>query len=250
MAARKRPAMISRKSDFCPGCGHGIVVRLLAEIIEENNLKSREIQAVGCACNLGGYWGAPYLQCPHGRPAAVAQGVKFGAPDDFVFTYQGEGDAYVIGMAATLNAGYRGARITSVVINNNTFGMTGGQMSWATLPGQKTRTCTKGRDAANTGEPFQGPEMMAMFNNVVYAARGSVHSPAEVNKTKKYLKRAMEVQMAGLGYSIVEILCGCPTNWHLSPVESNHWIGDVVTKVYKLGVIKDTADDAAKEANI
>lgn len=248
MTARKRPDMISRPASFCPGCGHGVVVRLLAEIIEENNLNSREIQAVGCSCNLGGIWSAPYLQCPHGRPAAVAQGVKCGAPEDFVFTYQGEGDAYTIGLSETLNAGYRGAHVTVVVVNNNNFGMTGGQMSWATLPGQKTTTSVNGRDAAKTGEPFQGPEMLAMFNNVVYAARGAVFSPAEVNKTKAYLKRAMEVQMNGLGFSIVEILCGCPTNWHMTPVEANNWIRDEVTKVYKLGVVKDTTEDAGKGA--
>lgn len=248
MTARKRPEMISRPTSFCPGCGHGVVVRLMAEIIEENKLSSREVQAVGCACNLGGIWSAPYLQCPHGRPAAVAQGVKCGAPEDFVFTYQGEGDAYTIGLSETLNAGYRGAHITVVVVNNNTFGMTGGQMSWATLPGQKTTTSVNGRDAAKTGEPFQGPEMLAMFNNVVYAARGAVYSPAEVNKTKAYLKRAMEVQMSGLGFSIVEILCGCPTNWHMSPIESNNWIRDEVTKVYQLGVIKDTTGAVGKGA--
>jgi 2-oxoglutarate ferredoxin oxidoreductase subunit beta len=242
MAAKKRPALLSRPSNFCPGCGHGIVVRLLAELIEEKGVQSREVQAVGCACNLNGCWGGLKLQCPHGRAAAAAIGVKAGAPDDFVFTYQGDGDAYVIGLSETLNAGYRGASITAVIINNNNFGMTGGQMSWTTLPGQITTTCVNGRNIMKTGEPFHGPEMLAAFQNVSYAARCAVFNPAEVNRTKACLRRAMEIQMGG-EYSIVEVLCACPTNWKMSPIEANRWVEKNVRDYYALGVIKD-----AKEA--
>ncbi|MDR1272195.1 MAG: 2-oxoglutarate oxidoreductase [Clostridiales Family XIII bacterium] len=247
MTTRKKPEVWKKDSSFCPGCGHGIVIRLIAELIEEMGVKSRELHAVGCACNLNGCWNDPQLQCPHGRAAAVAVGAKACEPDDLVFTYQGDGDAYVIGLSETMNAGYRG-NITSIIINNNNFGMTGGQMSWTTLPGQTTTTSKKGRDALKEGEPFKGPELLSQFENVKFAARGAVYNPAEVNKTKALIKKAFELQMSGEGYGVVEVLCGCPTNWKMSPVDSNKWIEDAVTRYYGLGIIKDETAKILKEA--
>lgn len=239
MAAKKRPELLKKPANFCPGCGHGIVLHLIAEAIEEMKLESRVVQAVGCSCNLNGCWGGRKLQAPHGRAAAVATGTKACCPDEFVFTYQGDGDAYVIGLCETLNAGYRGANISVFVVNNNNFGMTGGQMSWTTLPGQVTATSKSGRDALKTGEPFKGPEILAQFENTAFIARCAVFNPTEIAKTKKYIRRAIEAQINGEGYSMVEILSACPTNWGMSPHDANQWIEQNVMDYYKLGVLKD-----------
>lgn len=239
MAIRKRPELLSKKGNFCPGCGHGIVLHMIAEVIEEMGLESKVVQAVGCSCNLNGCWGGKRMQAAHGRAASVATGVKAGVPDELVLTYQGDGDAYVIGLSESLNAAYRGVPITTFVINNNNFGMTGGQMSWTTLPGQITTTSKKGRIPALSGEPFKGPEIMATFENTAYIARGAVYNTAQIMKTKKMVRRAIEAQVNGEGYAMVEILCGCPTNWKMTPLEANKWIEEVVTQYYKLGIIKD-----------
>lgn len=240
MGVMKKPDAITMKTGFCPGCGHGIVLRLVAELIEELGIEDfRVLQGVGCSCNLTRPLAVKKLQCAHGRAAAVATGARYGAPGAIICTYQGDGDAYVIGLSESMNAAYRGVNMTAIVINNNNFGMTGGQMSWTTLPGQHTSTTIHGRDTKLTGEPFHFPEIVSNFENVAYVARGAVYDAKHIRETKKYLKQALETQMNGEGYSMVEILCQCPTNWNMSPVTAAEWVRDNSEQYYKLGVFKD-----------
>lgn len=227
---------------LCPGCGHGIVIRLIQEVIEELGQENNQIGilGVGCICT-----GAPALkidrfQAAHGRAAATAEGVKRVRPEVLVFTYQGDGDAYTIGIAESLNAAYRNENITQIVINNTNFGMTGGQMSWTTLPGQLTETTKYGRDCELTGLPFHFPEMVATSKgfHVAYAARGAVVDAVSINKTKKMIKNALEAQLNGEGYSVVEILSACPTNWHMTPQQCNERIKAAVEEEYPIGEFK------------
>lgn len=177
-------------------------------------------------------------QSPHGRAAAVATGIRRAEPDKFVFTYQGDGDAYNIGIAETLNAAYRNENICVFTINNSNFGMTGGQMSWTTMPNQKTATSPNGRDCALTGAPIKVPEMIAHSFHPAYVARGAVTTPAEINKLKKYIKNAFEAQLNHEGYSMVEVMCSCPTNWGMDAVSAKQRLIDEVIPYYQLGEIK------------
>ena len=232
------PVRVSEHS-YCPGCGHGIFVRLIAEVIDEMGLNDNNSVGfgVGCSCNFQKGWTGEKMQCAHGRAAATVRGLKRAVKDSFVWSYQGDGDAYVIGFTASMNAAYKNDNITMFVLNNNNFGMTGGQMSWTTLPEQVTTTSVKGRDIASTGAPINVPEIMAGWD-IAYSARGSVHSLAEINKTKKYIRNAIEAQMNGEGFSIVEVLGMCPTNWKMSPLDSRKWIEEEVMDFYPLGEFK------------
>lgn len=237
---KKAPKGIDKRPNtYCPGCGHGIVVRLIAEVMEEKGLtnNSAAIFGVGCSCSFHSHYDLEKLQAAHGRAAAVARGMKRGLKDSFVYTYQGDGDAYVIGFSETMNAAYKNDKISTFVVNNNNFGMTGGQMSWTTLPEQVTTTSINGRDCSKTGFPINVPEIMATWN-IAYAARGSVHNSKEVTKTKKYVRNAVEAQMNGEGFSIVEVLAPCPTNWKMSPKEAIEWIEKEAIKYYPLGEFK------------
>ena len=231
----------SKKQTFCPGCGHGIVVRLLHELIwelgyEDNNFF---ILGVGCSCHLCSMACGDYYMAPHGRASAAATGAKRIRPDMLTISYQGDGDAAVIGFSETMNAAYRNENITLVMINNTNFGMTGGQMSWTTMPGEVTATSIYGRDCDKTGYPVHLPEMMAnSFSHIAYAARGSVHDVKHINETKKYLKNALEAQIHHEGYSMVEVLCQCPTNWHMSPVKAQERIKNELIPEYPLGEFK------------
>lgn len=238
--SRKTPAIIDRPTTFCPGCGHGIVIRLIAECLQELGQDQNIIfpLGVGCSSLLGGGLVTDRLHCPHGRASAVATGMKRVRPDVTVVAYQGDGDAYSIGLSETLNAAYRNENITMIAINNTNFGMTGGQMSCTTMPGQKTSTSPKGRDCHLTGNPIRFPELVASQFNVAYAARGAVTSPKRVNTLKKYIKNALLAQINKEGYSTVEVLSSCPTNWGLDAVGAMRRIEEEIIPYYPLGEFK------------
>lgn len=237
---RTTPTMVSPKNSFCPGCGHGILNRLIAEVIQEKGFEKKTILTlgVGCSCNMNSSWNGDKIQCAHGRAAAAATGVKVARPDLLSIAYQGDGDAYVIGLAETLNAAYRNENITVFVVNNNNFAMTGGQMSWTTMPGQITTTSVRGRDTSVTGMPIKVPEIAASFSDVAYVARGSVHSPKEINKLRTYVRNAIEAQLNGEGYSLVEVLCPCTTNWGKNTQQAVEWMEKEVVPYYNLGELK------------
>ena len=241
MATEKlTPSVVSIPNKFCPGCGHGIVNRIIAEVIEEHGYEKNHVLTlgVGCVCNMNFSWNGDKMQTAHGRASSTAIGVKVALPDTLVMTYQGDGDAYVIGLSETLNTAYRNHNVTVFVINNNNFAMTGGQMSWTTMPGQVTTTSVNGRDIKTTGSPLKVPEMVANFFDVAYVARGSVHSPKEIINLKKYIKNAIEAQLNGEGYSLVEILAPCPTNWGVSLEKSIKWMEEEIVTYYALGEFK------------
>lgn len=237
---KKVPALVDKPMDFCPGCGHGIIARLIMEALEETGQINNIIFpiGVGCSSNLGAGLDCDRLHCCHGRAAAVATGMKRTSPGVTVVSYQGDGDAYNIGMAETFNAAYRGEHITVIVVNNTNFGMTGGQMALTTMEGQKTATSVHGRDCKVTGYPLRFPEMVADFPNVAYAARGTVTTPANINKLKSYIKEALTAQINDEGYSIVEVLSPCPINWGLAPVKAMERIENELIPYYPLGEFK------------
>ncbi len=237
---RKTPSIIDKPMNFCPGCGHGIIIRLICEVLEELGQDNNVIFpiGVGCSSNLGGGLVADRFHCSHGRAAAVASGMKAVSPENIIVSYQGDGDAYSIGIAETINAAYRNENITVVTVNNTNFGMTGGQMSWTTMPKQKTTTSQLGRDCDKTGYPMKFPELVASQFNIAYAARGSVHSPASINKTKSYIKKAIESQMNNEGYSVVEVMSPCPVNWNMTPVEAMDRIKNELIDYFELGEFK------------
>ena len=243
---RKVPAIIDNPMNFCPGCGHGIIARLICECLEELGQDQNIIFpiGVGCSSNLGGGLVTDRLHCPHGRAGAVATGMKRVNPNNLVVTYQGDGDAYNIGIAETINAAYRGENITVITVNNTNFGMTGGQMSLTTMPNQKTATSPLGRDCAVTGFPIKFPELAAsQFPNVAYAARGAVNTPANINKLKGYIKHALECQMNNEGYSVVEVLSPCPINWNLDPIKAMERIETELIPYFPLGEFKKKERD-------
>ena len=234
------PALIDKETSFCPGCGHGIVIRLIGECLEELGQAQNIIFPIGVGCSslLGGGLSVDRFHCPHGRASAVATGMKRVSPGVTVVAYQGDGDAYSIGLSETLNAAYRNENITMIAVNNTNFGMTGGQMSWTTLPGQVTSTTPQGRDCARTGQPLRFPELVATQFNVAYAARGAVTSPKRVTTLKTYIKNALEAQINNEGYSTVEVLSPCPTNWGLDAVASMRRIEEEIVQYYPLGEFK------------
>ena len=230
------------KHALCPGCGHGIVLRLIEEVIDELGQANNQIvvQGVGCICTATSALKFDRFQAAHGRATSMAEGVKRVRPDVTVFTYQGDGDAYTIGIAESLNAAYRNENITMIVINNTNFGMTGGQMSWTTLPGQHTETSVNGRDCELTGMPFHFPEMVATSKgfHVAYSARGTVIDPKTINQTKRMIRDAFEAQLNGEGFAVVEVLSACPTNWHMTPKQCQERIAESVEEEYPIGVFK------------
>ncbi len=238
--ARKIPDIMKKPTNYCAGCGHGIFNRLIAEVIEEKGLAKNNIMVlgVGCNCNMNETWRGDVLQCAHGRAGSVARGVKYGRPESLIMTYQGDGDAYVIGLSDTLNPAYMKANITVFVVNNFNYAMTGGQMSWTTIPEQVTTTSVHGRSCESTGKPIRIPEIIADNFEAAYVARGSLHNAKEINKTKKYVKNAIEAQLNHEGYSLVEALGQCPTNWSVSTQKANEWLENNVVSYYPLGEFK------------
>ncbi|MEM0360373.1 MAG: thiamine pyrophosphate-dependent enzyme, partial [Candidatus Diapherotrites archaeon] len=220
---------------------HGIVHRLLAEAIDEFGLREKTIgiAPVGCAVFAYNYFNVDMIQVPHGRAPAVATGVKRVLPENFVFTYQGDGDLAAIGTAETVHAANRGENITVIFINNAIYGMTGGQMAPTTLLSQKTNTTPYGRKAALHGYPVKVCELLATMDGVAFAERVTVSSPANIIKAKSAIKRAVQAQLDKEGFSIVEVLSHCPTNWGLKPLEAIKWVEEEMTKTFPLGKFKD-----------
>ena len=240
MAIERHVPSLCNYAMFCAGCGHGVLLRLICECLEEFGQEKNTIAAigVGCSCHLKSGINCDLIQCPHGRAGAVATGIRRAEPEKFVFTYQGDGDAYNIGIAETLNAAYRNENICVFVVNNNNFGMTGGQMSWTTMEGQVTATSPHGRDIALTGAPIKVPEMIAHSFHPAYVARGAVSTPKEINRLKGYIKNAFQAQLNHEGYSMVEVLSTCPTNWNMDPLKAHQHLMENVVPYYQLGEFK------------
>ncbi len=228
---------------YCPGCGHSIIHRLVAEVLEELEIgdKAIGVPPAGCAVLAYNYLDVDMGEAPHGRGAAVATGLKRMLPDRIIFTYQGDGDIAAIGTAETIHAANRGERITVIFVNNGVYGMTGGQMAPTTLPGQVSTTTPGGRDISRDGAPLDLSEMLAIARGSVYIERTAVNTPKNIRRTKKAITKAFKVQMAGLGFSLVEILSPCPTNWKMSPIDAHKWVDEHITKLFPLKVIKDEA---------
>ncbi len=226
---------------YCPGCTHGIIHRLVAECIEELGLEDKTvgIAPVGCAVFAYNYFNCDMMEAAHGRAPAVATGIKRTCPEDLVFTYQGDGDLASIGTAEIVHAAARGEKITAIFVNNAIYGMTGGQMAPTTLVGQVTTTSPYGRNADTQGKPVRMAEMLATLDGAYYIERTSVHDVPNIIKTKKAIKKAFECQMEGKGFSMVEILSTCPTNWGLNPSESLGWLKENMIPQYPLGVTKE-----------
>ncbi len=237
----RRPLLLSNPTTYCPGCGHGIVHRLLAEVLEELDLGARTILvgSVGCSVFAYDFLALDSVESPHGRAAAVATGVKRYRPDKVVLTYQGDGDLAAIGTAEIVHAAARGERFTVMFVNNGIYGMTGGQMAPTTLAGQKTTSSPRGRDVQSQGYPLPVTEMLSLLPGVQYAARVSVCDPGHVGKAKQAIKRAFEIQLEGVGFSIVEVLSTCPVGWGLTPSESMERLRDTVMTAYPVGTFVD-----------
>jgi len=238
----KRPeSMTDLHMLYCSGCGHGIVHRLIAEVIDEFNMREKTVGVipVGCAAFAYEYFNFDVSEAPHGRTPCVATGIKRVFPDYFVFSYQGDGDLAAIGTGEIIHTANRGENITVIFINNGNYGMTGGQMAPTTLISQKTTTTQLGRNAKLHGYPLKITEMLAVSPGSAYIVRTCVTSPKRIIETKRYIKKAFEVQKEKKGFSLVEVLSSCPVNWKLSPVDANKRIEEIVSKEYPLGIIKD-----------
>ena len=225
---------------YCLGCGHGIIHRVLGDIIDELGIRDKTIgiAPVGCAVIAYYYWNIDCSEAAHGRALAVATGIKRCLPDRVVFTYQGDGDLAAIGTAETIHAANRGENLTCIFINNAVYGMTGGQMAPTTLIGQKTATTPYGRKAHSEGPPLKISELLANLEGTYYVERVAVNTPANIRKTKKAVKQAFLNQIEGKGFSLVEVLSPCPTYWGKTPVDSMKWIEDVMAREFPLGKIK------------
>jgi 2-oxoglutarate ferredoxin oxidoreductase subunit beta len=240
----QRPAALNDlPTHYCPGCSHGAIHRLIAEVIDELGIRAGTIGVapVGCAVFAYKYFNFDSCEAAHGRAPAMATGIKRVLPDRIVFTYQGDGDLASIGGNEILHAAARGEHITVIFVNNAVYGMTGGQLAPTTLLGQRTSSSPRGRDVILHGNPLHMPEMLAIMPGVAYAVRRSMHSVAEVKKTKKAIRLAFEAQLQELGLAIVEILSSCPTNWHLHPDAALDFIRDQMVPAYPLGDFKVVA---------
>ena len=230
---------------YCPGCTHGIAHRLVAEVLDELGVCDNTVGVapVGCAVFAYNYFECDMIEAAHGRAPSVATGVKRVLPNAVVFTYQGDGDLAAIGTAETVHAATRGENITVIFINNTNYGMTGGQMAPTTLPGQVTTTTPYGRDPKLIGYPIRVCELLSTLTGTAYAERVALNNVKNVRNAKKAIRKAFEYQLAGKGFSIVEILSTCPTNWGMSPVEATRWLEENMIPYYPLGVYKDIGGD-------
>ena len=229
------------KVSFCPGCDHGVAMRLVAEVLDELDVREKTIgvASVGCSVFSYDYFNVDVVEAPHGRSLAVATGVKRSKPDKVVFTYQGDGDLASIGIGETVHAMARGEKLTTICINNTTYGMTGGQGGPTTLIGQITTTTTKGRKPEISGFPLKVSEMLKEIDGTAFVARVTLDSPAAIMNAKKCIKKAFEAQLKGLGFGFVEILSSCPTNWRMTPEQAHDRVRDEMMQVFKPGVYKD-----------
>ncbi|MHC4641818.1 MAG: thiamine pyrophosphate-dependent enzyme [Planctomycetota bacterium] len=238
----RTPTLKDCITHYCPGCGHSIAHRLIAEIIDELGIHNRTIgiAPVGCAVLAYNYLDVDMIEVAHGRAPAVATGMKRTNPDKIIFSYQGDGDLAAIGTGEIIHAAHRGEQITVIFINNAVFGMTGGQMAPTTMLGQTTATTQHGRDATNEGYPLQVSELLALLPGAIYVERCALSGPAQIRKAKKAVKHAFELQLNGAqGLSLVELLSTCPTYWRMSPTKAMEWIENEMTKVFPLGKLKD-----------
>ncbi len=238
---KKTPILTDAIMHYCPGCGHGIVHRLIAEVVEEMGMQNRTIgiSPVGCAVYAYRYFDLDMQEAAHGRAPALATGIKRVLPDRMVFTYQGDGDLASIGTGEIVQAAHRGEKITAIFINNAIYGMTGGQMAPTTLVGQKTTTSPYGRDKDHCGSPIRMAEMLATIEGSAYIERVALNNNANIIRAKKAIRKAFETQMAGKGFSMIEVLSTCPTNWGYSPVEAVEWLEQNMIPYYPLGVKKE-----------
>ncbi|MGI6227094.1 MAG: thiamine pyrophosphate-dependent enzyme [Peptococcales bacterium] len=229
---------------FCPGCTHGIIMRLVAEVMEELDIIKDTIgvSPVGCAGFCQDFFTCDFVGGPHGRAQAIGTGIKRALPDKIVFTYQGDGDIAAIGTQHAIHCAARGEKITSIMVNNALYGMTGGQMAPTTLEGMKTTTSPYGRDLNINGYPIDLPKTIATLDGAVYVASVSVDSPKNILQAKKAIKKAFKVQQAGLGFALVSVLSTCPTNWGLSPQESLKWLRENLMPHYEMGELKVTEE--------
>ena len=237
---RKTNIMTDNILSYCPGCGHGTAHRILAEVIDEEGIQSKTIgvSPVGCSVFMYNYLDVDMQEAAHGRAPAVATAIKRLLPDRFVFTYQGDGDLAAIGTAETIHACNRGENILILFINNGIYGMTGGQMAPTTLPGMKSSTSPYGRDVKTMGNPLKMTEIVATLAGTYFVTRQSVHTSANVKKTKKAIRKAVEYQKLGKGTCFIEIVSNCPSGWRMTPVQSNKWMGENMFPFYPLGDIK------------
>lgn len=238
---KKTSMLTDAEMHYCPGCTHGIIHRLVAEVLEEMGVQEKTVGVapVGCAVFAYRYFNCDMYEAAHGRAPAVATGIKRARPDSCVFTYQGDGDLASIGTAEIVHSAHRGEKITAIFVNNAIYGMTGGQMAPTTLVGQKTTTSPYGRDKNWCGSPLCVSEMLATIDGSAYIERVALNTNANIIKAKKAIRKAFECQMAGKGFSMVEILSTCPTNWGLSPLDSIKWLEENMIPQYPLGVFKE-----------
>ena len=226
---------------YCPGCAHGLVHRIIAQTIDELGIQENTIGVapVGCAVFAYNYFDVDMVEAAHGRAPAVATGIKRSDPSKFVFTYQGDGDLASIGMTETVHCAARGENVTIIFINNAIYGMTGGQMAPTSLPGQVTQTSPYGRDVNTVGYPVRVAELLATLEGPQYIERVAVNNVKNVRRAEKAIKKAFQNQIEGKGFSLVEVVAACPTNWKMKPVDANKWVDDAMIPYYPLGVFKD-----------
>jgi 2-oxoglutarate ferredoxin oxidoreductase subunit beta len=237
----QRPeAFTDVSTHYCPGCTHGVAHRLIAEVLDDMGVAEKTIGVapVGCSVFAYNYFDTDFVEAAHGRAPAMATGIKRVLPDRVVFTYQGDGDLASIGMGEIMHAAGRGENITVIFINNAIYGMTGGQMAPTSLPGQKTTSSPNGRDVEMQGYPLKMSEMIATMDGAGYVVRRSLHDPKNIRQAKKALRLAFETQIHGLGFSMVELLSTCPTNWGITPLESLKWVEEHMLPVFPLGDYK------------
>jgi len=238
---KKTPVLTENTMHYCPGCSHGTVHKLIAEVIDEMGIQNTTIGVapVGCSVLAYNYLEIDWQEAAHGRAPAVATAIKRLLPEKNVFSYQGDGDLAAIGTAETIHACNRGENIVMVFINNGIYGMTGGQMAPTTLPGMKAATCPQGRDVSHDGMPIKISDILAQLPGTCYVTRQSVHTPANVRKTKKALRKAFENQQANKGTSLVEVVATCSSGWKMTPVQSNQWMEENMFPMYPLGDLKN-----------
>lgn len=237
----KRPKTLKKlMTHYCPGCGHGIVHKLVAEVIDELKIQDKTIGVapIGCAVFIYNYLDVDFIEPPHGRGPAAATGLKRYMPNKIIFTYQGDGDLACIGTSEIIHAANRGEKITVIFINNGVYGMTGGQMAPTTLTGQKTTTSPYGRGDSE-GKPIRMLKMLASLDTPSYIERTTIIDPANIIKTKAAIKKAFQYQINNTCFSIVEVISNCPINWKMSPLESLDFIKNKVLSVYPLGILKE-----------
>ena len=247
----QRPhALLPVVTNYCPGCTHGIVNRLVAETIDELGIEGKTVgvSPVGCSVMLYDFFACDFLEAAHGRAPAVATGVKRVLPDNVVFAYQGDGDLASIGMAETVHAATRGEHITIIFINNDIYGMTGGQMAPTSLPNQVTQTSPYGRDVSTAGYPVRVCELLSSLDGVAYLERVCVDSPKNIRNAKKAIKKAFQYQIDGIGYSLVEVVSTCPTNWGMTPTDAFEWMRENMLPYYPLGVYRDVVAEGYANA--